>query len=413
MFILSKTVKAGMLPFVVMISFIMTSICLSMLLSVYYFNLITIRYSTEARLMRNIQSVGNFVLANPPDFFDKDDIVQFDLFNDSEDSISIVRKRWGVLNLFVVEAFSGRFRKSDAFFVGNNSSMFPGSAIYLSDKGISELFLAGNTIINGDVYIPKLGVSPGYYNNRSFRGETLINGEVVHSQSSIPEINSEVLHFFRMAGAAPDLDFEDVMENEVSQSFTKSTRVFHFYEPMDITNVLRGNINIVSSQPVTISNSSFIEDAIIVAPEIHIEKGFRGSLQLFAGNRIEIEDEVELMYPSFVVCENTKQSSITVGDNCNVEGGLFLIGEKSNGEVLIGNSLIKGMVVSSGNVELQGKVYGQVICEGFVKHGKNDKIFINYLVDCEVNYGSLSPFFLYPDLYQDYSGRYEKLKSLY
>src|SRR5690606_41393189 len=61
---------------------------------------------------------------------------------------------------------------------------------------------------------------------------------------------------------------------------------------------LKGNIILISNNPVVIDSSSNIEDVLLFAPYIIIKNGFRGSIQAFAQNYIRLKNDVDLEYAS-------------------------------------------------------------------------------------------------------------------
>jgi hypothetical protein len=405
-----------MLPFVITISLVMVSICGAMVLALYYHNLVVIKYQTESHLLQNIQSSTEIVLASSTNDFPCEELVIFDLFNEGKDSISILRKRWGVLNLFVTEAFSGNFRKSKVFVIGNSLPQFPGTALFLSDKGDVGLFLVGSANIVGDAYVPRLGVFPGYLNSQSFLGKELINGGIEESLSTMPQINPEVLVIFELLSGNNHHDslFSVAQLDNVlmKHSFTEATLYCYSEEPVHLRGDYSGNICIVSGSKITVSSSSKLEDVILLAPEIEVESDFVGSVQLFAQKSIVVGDNVRLLYPSVVACENSNESSISIGNGCLIEGGVCMVGSNSKGSVYIGKSLVYGLVVSYGNVELLGKIIGQLICERLIFRGQYDKVYFNYLVNGEINIQKVPAFFLYPDIFLNYDGSCGILKFL-
>ena len=90
--------------------------------------------------------------------------------------------------------------------------------------------------------------------------------------------------------------------------------VFSFGERLENLS-LSGNI-VVAAEEVNIDRSCRLRDVIIVAEKVRIEKGFAGTLQVFASDSLNVEAGVVLDYPSGLFSEKY----IGLADSVTVNG---------------------------------------------------------------------------------------------
>ena len=147
-----------------------------------------------------------------------------------------------------------------------------------------------------------------------------------------------------------------------------------------------------------------MKDVIILAPNVIIEDGVKGTFQVIATNNIHVGKNVRLDYPSCVLVVNKnivieKENRLFIDEGSTVKG---VVGFLNKENVLRDNfltqvyisksSLVYGEVYCEGNLELQGKVIGTVFSNQFVVNAAGT-IFINHLLDARIN--SLE----FPDFY--------------
>lgn len=413
--------RAGILPLVIAISLIMSVICSALILALYYKNIIWVVYSNEAKAFRNIGSAKEYIMASESSSFPIGDTQAFDLFGEGNDSVFVKRLKWGAFDLFEIESTAGNYRKKECLLAGCKRGYRSNAALYLSDSEGFGLSLVGDVEINGDVFLPKQGVLPGFLEGRSFLRSKLINGVSAQSSSELPPLEK---------------DFLDNMELLLSLTQSNSsifkplgdTAVYHrlFQEPLliigsegsvQINSQLSGNIIVCSKTSVEINSNCTLDNVIIVAPRVIIRSNFRGRLQVFASRSIEVEDHVTLNYPSVLVCENAKDNFIHIGNNCELSGGVILASSKFlsreyGGVVKIEKSNIFGQLFSQSSIEFKGSIYGQIICRKTIYTSRNGKEYYNYLVDCRLNEIKPIEGFVYGHIIDDPSIEFELLDVL-
>ena len=416
--------KAGALYYAIFISFLVALLGGFFIMNVWMHHAHTLSIITEQRLVRNVHSA--LLLAQEvPDLVPNNGSRDIDLFDDGNDVVSISKTQWGGYCLLKALA-QGKYRQKSAIALcGKDIFVNENIALYLADKE-QYLSLSGNTIIKGDCYLPKLGLRRAYIEGYSFLGTNMTEGKVLNSKPQLPTLNASLitsnLEYLKGTVSSSDslVDMNVLLKTDaIRHSFYKKTLVLYSNRWVTLANkVLQGNIRIISSKGVTISNTTQTNNIIVYAPKIEVEKGFAGNLQLFARDTILINDGVRLLFPSFIAIaesQNTK-AFISIGKGCNILGDVVLTttGNTKDAQaecsVNIG-AAITGRVYCTGKLELKGAVHGTVYTQGFILRTPGS-IYENHLLNAVINFKAL-PVFYSGSLINDPVERYKMVKWLY
>ncbi|NJK96559.1 MAG: hypothetical protein HC905_18030 [Bacteroidales bacterium] len=117
---------------------------------------------------KNLNSALNITL-QMPEILQVDTAQYLDLYQDSTDMVAISKKRWGGYLIIKTMARWRVIEKSKHTLCGAEILPKDAVALYLADEG-KYLSIAGNTMIKGNVYLPKLGVRKGYIEGKGFSG---------------------------------------------------------------------------------------------------------------------------------------------------------------------------------------------------------------------------------------------------
>src|SRR5690606_11031361 len=94
--------------------------------------------------------------------------------------------------------------------------------------------------------------------------------------------------------------------------------------------VYKGRVIVASGDKISIKASSKLEDVIIEAPKVVIEKGFEGSIQAIASDSLDVEAGVKLMYPSAVALVPTSEKkSMLIEKGAHIEAVVLLCGPEN------------------------------------------------------------------------------------
>ena len=279
-------------------------------------------------------------------------------------------------------------------------------SLYLKNT-FKPLVVVGNTVIKGKVKLSNQGVRAGNIAGNSYYGNQLIYGSVGVSAETLPRLNADLLKYLK------DLDRSG--NSLVNENYfeLKETNINSFFEPtkwlyengiIDIKDGFIGNYIIKSDTLVRITKHANLKDVLILAPNVIIEDGVKGTFQVIATNNIHVGKNVKLDYPSCVLVVNKnivieKENRLFIDENSTVKG---VVGFLNKENVLRDNfltqvhisksSLVYGEVYCEGNLELQGKVIGTVFSNQFVVNAAGT-IFINHLLDARINSIGFSDFY--------------------
>lgn len=336
-----------------------------------------------------------------------------DLFNNGNDSAKITTTPWGLYNVVTSTAF----HHGDSITIsGITGGVIPKNdvALYLPENN-RPLSVCGQTGITGNVMLPKRGVQTVHIEGQSFSGNKAVDGQIMASQTSLPELSDQVLN--RLAGIHHLQVDARVLDNFIGDSLEVS-----FDEPPVILSgidqmkdvVLTGHIVINSNNPINISSSAVLQDVVVIAPEIIVESGFSGSCQLFAIKRIEIGEGCVFNYPS-VIAVNTKSAekseTVILGKESIFNGIVLSVDEKQLSVITIDEgSIVQGQVYVNSRLQHKGTVLGSVYCYRLWLETPS-ATYENHLLNAKIDLIERSPYYAGLALFAEDSGK-EVLKWL-
>lgn len=335
---------------------------------------------------------------------------------DTASKVQLKRLPWGAFEIIYC---SSKIRKkgiSKIQLVGQNSTFFDGVAIYLVDKK-QPLSLSGNTKINGDVFLPEAGVKRAYVEGRSFKGTTLINGEIKKSSEQIPDLNAFLdKSIERTKGRTPNLMKDSIGELELLlqqgrlyQKFSKPTVLYKQKGDIELKNItLSGNIIIQSDSTIRLHRTADLKNVILFGKKIIFETGYKGQLQAFATDTLIVGEKSEFFYPSVLATYgkvNSGTQLIEIKNESVVSGIVFQERAKvaSNDLSIIKlneESVIEGQIYTKGSVNVTGAVAGVVICSNFNLR-TSSSIYENYLLDAEIEAEKRSRYYVGVNFFED------------
>ncbi len=398
--------KAGALYFAIVIAFFIAIVSASLImLAAHYRNsyLKEIRYT---RLLNNLNSGMEYILATKTAAAGKQTL---DLFGEELDSLELDRKSWGIFDLAILKSFVKQDTLKRAFLIGN---LTDSTALYLSDED-RPLSISGHTRITGNVELPKSGIRQSYAEGKPYDGgkELIFGGKIGNSTRTLKSLDEKLLERLKQVLARQERNLPLLQQKEIKASFLDSTQKFQLPQIANLADVnLEGNIILISDSLVTISAAAQLNGIQIYAPLIKVEKGFKGSCQLFAVDSILVADNVEFKYPSVLGVIRTQRSvvqpQIVLGDHVDFDGIIFSHeNERTTLQTLIAlgkNTRVQGEIYSTGllRVEKGSKVNGKVSCNRFLMKTPLT-LYENFLIDVDFNRKARSRYYLSSKLFKE------------
>jgi hypothetical protein len=376
-----------------------------MLISVIIISLVMMRYSLHQQAFTNKTKLDELdlnlksaflVYKHDPGIFSVSDSLDIDLYKDSLAMVRLTREDWGIFDIVTASAGWKNLSLSRSGLFGEViDSKDP--ALYVADHGIT-VSLSGNSIIRGNSFVPGGVFRTASVEGQPFRNKTTSEGEVHRSESDIPEPDSKLDSTLAVTynGDVIGINLSEIdRKNSLSieNPFRNPSVVYYSHVDAILSGLsFRGRIMIYAAGTVFIDRTTSLEDVIIVARRIIIDEGFTGSFQGFAIDSIAIGDNVSMNYPGVLAIApaadgdaTSSDAQITIGRNTIIKGCILLKGQKEKCRLVIPESTsLTGQVYCSGTVQMEGKVYGSIFCDGFSFRRENST-YINHLLNSDID----------------------------
>lgn len=379
--------KAGSLLYAIYVCFIIAILSGGL---VYIFTVnktLATRQLVKEQLIDRCDSCFEYFLSNST-AFKTSNVEQIDLFDDG--LICEFRKeRWGMYSKLLGKAFFKRDTIDKNYIIGQVVEDTP-LAFYLCDFG-EELKISGTTEIKGDLKLPKKRYKVVNILGNQQANNPKIEGNIGVSSQNLPQLISPKLVY---PTKFLEMTLAKLKENQpIFRAFNKETMVVYLDKGESLDRIdIKGNFIIKSNDTLRINDTSKMEDVIIHAPKVIIEKGFQGSLQVYADKEVAIESDVILSYPSCIIIDSSTrdyEKKIMIAEDVEIYGGMVINGssfrEKQNNYISIDeNSLVVGDVYCNGIMELKGRIIGSLYTHKLQLETKSSKyadVILNGVVD--------------------------------
>ncbi|SFW21469.1 hypothetical protein SAMN02927921_00608 [Sinomicrobium oceani] len=334
-------------------------------------------------------------------------------------NLKVAVNYWGVLEKTAAVAQVKNKKFTRLALVGGYTYPSERPALYLKDNH-RPLVVVGHTRIQGKTFLPEAGIKTGNISGHSYYGGALTDGKTGQSTSALPDLPEALSeHLAALSRGHYTWDEKYIVSPKPGQlygnSFSEETRYIYAPGVLRLQGLkLRGNIAIYSGERIVVDKSTVLKDVLLVAPEIEISDGTRGTFQAIATKSIRAGEQCEFGYPSaLVVWENEEQTTgsntinysgedtqqvtngITVGKGSVLKGVVLFKGaEKENNytpQVVIDEGVrLYGELYCNQNTELKGKVSGGVYTGNFIAM-QAGSIYQNHLYDAVITADELVP----------------------
>lgn len=400
-------IKAGSLFYAIVISIIIAIVSSSFILFAYTCRIEFDNQEIQERLNLNVQS-GLNLLMSTQSVVQLNESKIIDLYGNNEDSVFLAKKLWGAFEVVLSAAFFHQQKQERVAQIGFPRDTTDLYSIYLLDEG-KPLALCGKTKITGPVYLPKSGVQRAYIEGESYNDSKFIYGDTKISKNVLPEFNQELLKYIKqLLKEKKSSDTDSILlinrpfsGDSIFNSFKNSTLVLKYPGLINIQNATySGNIIIISDTVIKVYPDAVLKDVILVAPKICFEDKFKGQLQAYASDSIIVKDEVSFAYPSVLGISSDasdRKCAVLLGENDTLIGNIFthqmqIDVYKRTGIRMGKKSLVVGQLYSNGYVEVQGNIYGSVMCSSFLLQTPSS-VYENHLLNVEIDQHGLPNYF--------------------
>jgi hypothetical protein len=384
-----------------MVVLLVNALLISALLLLYQqTDALTQQQQHDNRLLRNLDSAIAYILSH--DSLETPRHV--DLFGDGVDRATVGKADWGLYKLGFAEVTGtpsfARDSLARAILIGLHAAPSLDRALYVAGVN-NPVFFADHVVICGDLQLP-LGV----YRHANIGNQLLarpdeVHGAVTASTAELPAFDEPRLRRTVDGLAAVRCLPERPPEYAVHSFFDPAAG----YEADSLAlenQELAGHLVIRARRKIVVRSSCTLQDVVLYAPEVTIEPGFRGTVQVFASERIEVGERVRLHYPSALVLHPRATGAadyrLHLASGAEVEGCVVawpLVYSAAVPEVFVErDATVRGQIFSAGFVNLQGRVEGNVTSASLL-YRTGGMLLGNHLVGATIDRCRLDSLYLH------------------
>lgn len=397
-----KKIKAGALQFVLFIGTVIAMLLMTFVLLHQTHSLFDKKTSRTVEVIKNADFGLQYAMQQEMSI---NDSIQLNLQLDDDIQVTTIKSYWGIFEKYstVSQFRKTQFRKT-ALVGGGVEHDFP--ALYLKDNN-RPMIIAGKSKITGNTYLPKQGIRPGTIGGRFYQFASPVYGNLKNSSATLPTLNPMLKNHLKRLLVEETRGFGQNTVRfsrnlKLSNSFESPTQYIHG-DVLRLSGVdLRGNIIVKATQQIIINADCYIKDIVLVASEITIENGFKGTLQAITSNKIKVGKGVVLDYPSTLVVERgnmtnpkeQREANIRIEKGAMVKGIVAYFENSEEGTffpqiAIAENASVLGEIYCEKNLELKGAVIGNVTTDAFMAL-ENGSVYQNHLFNGTIN-ASLLP----------------------
>jgi hypothetical protein len=290
----------------------------------------------------------------------------------------------GVFKNLTITSFNRKDTLSTSILISNQSKN--NTALYVSNSN-KEVSYFGNVKIKGNSFVPFQKINQAYISN-SIKNDLLIQGSIENSDIELPKLNPLIIDAY--IETIKKIKSNNKSNNtQFSNSFTNNTKIIEWHNGSSYN--LKGNIILYNKEEIIITKSDILTDIIVIAPKVIINENFDGAIQIIALENIEIQKNVTLNYPSFVLLsnENNIDTNLQIDQNTYIGGNIIIYSTNSdefnkNKCTIKENTLIIGNIYCNGILNVKGKILGSIYVSRLLENSNQAERY-NTLNDVEIN----------------------------
>lgn len=347
---------------------------------------------------------------------------------DTVGSFTYSTRPWGGYLLIESKGVSGRTEERLQATIGQVAPTIFTSTLSLIGPPY-PLVVAGNTRIDGDVQVGPAGVSKGELHGQSYRGDSLVYGDIRTLESQqVPQFRDDLILEFlnnlrkmkQDCRNGTDLSLiirspetatgADVESRKTSASIvidvsdtTPVRQPQYLFADGSITVTGQSHVQhqvLRSASSITVKEGACLSDCILIAPSIAITDRADVSGQLFADSLVVVEGEAKLSDMALVYLvghpvndewtgtiniesNRTSEACLVFHGNAHVDG---MVSQqiKQTGRVRIARaSKVNGIIWTEGYLEMLGTMNGSVAAN-LLYYYESPTLYLDWLVNASI-----------------------------
>ncbi|MNV08059.1 hypothetical protein D3C71_985150 [compost metagenome] len=208
---------------------------------------------------------------------------------------------------------------------------------------------------------------------------------------------------------------------DTTVSFLDEGIYFQSLNAIHLKTKLQGKIVVHSFDSLVIYPEAKLSNIILIAPKIYIKKGFTGTLQALASEKIILEESVTLSYPSTLILNEKNPNTsgdvhtIHLGMNSSVLGGILITTQQFDFRqqpklTIEKDAVVAGIVFNAGVTETYGAVIGCLNTSSTLTKAGGGS-YTNHLLDAIISTKRLPKDFVCPSWFALFSHTRKKVIS--
>ncbi len=362
---INPNIKASSLTNAIFICLIISIFCGSLVLISHYQNILNDKLGFQEQLINTNNSSFNFFVNNL-ETFSANKIQELDVFENGITSYG-QKKNWGFYNVLVCKTIFKKDTISKIALIGELKNNKNSLALYVTDYD-KPLKLSGDTKIYGNQKVSAGRTGQAYINGK--KGNSIkIRGAQSKSDDKLPKLDTDL---FIDVSNYKTVTLNSIIDKTIINGFDEDTKVVDLNGVSNLSDITcKGNLILNSSSSIQINRTANLNDVLVMAPEVFVQSGFSGNIQIVAKEVVEVEPNVKLKYPSSIYIKNDVDSvSVKINKNSTILGGIVIDGNTYSGSlkrklIIEEDATIVGNVYCYGNTQLQGEVIGSVYTDRF------------------------------------------------
>ncbi|SHI86125.1 hypothetical protein [Aquimarina spongiae] len=277
--------------------------------------------------------------------------------------------------------------------------------LYLANTN-SPLVVVGNTRIEGNAYVPKQGLKAGNISGNYYQGSRLYYGSVFESKTTLPQLKKEWISYLESLSNGSFIDNLDniTLERDIENSFYTSGQIIISPSTIVLGNEkIAGNIIIQSNTAIVVEPTATLQNVILVAPKIIVKDNTKGTMQLFASQKLTIGKNCYFNYPSTIAFYDQTRPSPTQNYNTQnrdidfsidkgtlIEGSVVYLQKHTSTQNRIKTHLkmapgteVIGEIYCQGSMDFEGIVRGAVYTQQFIAN-QSGSIYLNHIYNGKI-----------------------------
>jgi len=390
-------IRAAALSYAIVFSLLIGLICSGVLFIASTQKQIEVIHNNKERLLFDSYAAIQYGMRNGK----LNDSTTF-IHTNGDTSVIRVRK-WGAFDLVATKTYRGNQSQLRSALIGMvQAPQLP--ALYLPGNS-SGLKITGETKIDGDVFVPNAQVERAYVAGKNYSYDKLIFGETKTAKTDLPALRQAWINVTAQSfiEKLPVLPYRS---KDSTYSFQLPTTCYRTLSPIVIGERIAGNVIIHSFDSIYVMAEARLTNVILIAPVVHFQEGFSGTVQVLAHERIICEKNVQLLYPSVLILNELEQRSeltkryILIDERSMLLGGILVTTQSQDFRKLPfveirKESIVAGLVYVTGETELMGSIYGSLYSQQLLARVGGGS-YGNHLVDAKISSTDLPAEFLFP-----------------